>query len=77
MRSCDGIHDYVCPSVVSREGIVYALGGRKSKAIAVRAGGRGDVTDTHQLWEAKAGANVSSPVIVDDHNCQLYSSFNG
>lgn len=64
---CDGIHDYVCPSVISQQGIVYAIGGRTSRALAVRAGGRGDVTETHQLWEAKAGANVSSPIIHDGH----------
>lgn len=64
---CDGIEDYVCPSVVSHEGVVYAIGGRSSRAIAVRAGGRGDVTDTHRLWKANAGANVSSPVVHDGH----------
>ena len=64
---CDGIPDYVCPSVISQQGIVYAIGGRRSRAIAVRAGGRGDVTDSHKLWEAQAGANVSSPVIHDGH----------
>ena len=64
---CDGIPDYVCPSVISQDGIVYAIGGRRSRAIAVRAGGRGDVTESHKLWEAQAGANVSSPVIYGDH----------
>ena len=61
---CAGIEDYVCPSVVSQNGIVYAIGGRKSRAIAVRAGGRGEVTE---IWREKAGANVSSPVIHDEH----------
>lgn len=65
--SCDGIPDYVCPSVVSQDGIVYVIGGRTSRAIAVRAGGRGDVTETHRLWEAKAGANVVSPAIFQGH----------
>lgn len=65
--SCDGIQDYVCPSIVSQGGVAYAIGGRTSRTIAVKAGGRGDVTDTHKLWEAKAGANVSSPVIHDGH----------
>ncbi len=65
--SCDGIADYVCPSIVSQAGVVYAIGGRTSRTIAVKAGGRGDVTDSHKLWEAKAGANVSSPVIHDGH----------
>ena len=65
--SCAGIDDYVCPSVISRDGVVYAIGGRRSMALAVRAGGRGDVTDTHRLWEARAGANVSSPVILGEY----------
>jgi outer membrane protein assembly factor BamB len=65
--SCDGIPDYVCPSIVSQDGIVYVIGGRTSRAIAVRAGGRGDITETHRLWEAKAGANVVSPVIHEGH----------
>ncbi len=64
---CDGIEDYVCPSIISHEGVVYAVGGRSSRAIAVRAGGRGDVTDSHLLWNAGAGANVSSPVIHEGH----------
>lgn len=64
---CDGIHDYVCPSVISQDGIVYAIGGRTSRALAIRAGGRGDVTESHLLWEAQAGANVTSPIIHDGH----------
>jgi outer membrane protein assembly factor BamB len=65
--TCDGIPDYICPSIISQDGILYAIGGRTSRAIAVRAGGRGDVTASHKLWEATAGANVSSPVIHDGH----------
>lgn len=65
--NCQGIPDYVCPSIVSDQGIVYVIGGRESKAIAIRAGGEGDVTESHRLWEAKAGANVVSPVIHDGH----------
>jgi len=65
--NCRGIQDYVCPSIISQAGIVYAIGGRTSRCIAVRAGGRGDVTESHRLWEAKAGANVCSPVIYKDH----------
>lgn len=65
--NCDGIPDYVCPSVVSHEGVAYVIGGRTSRAIAVRAGGRGDVTETHRVWETRAGANVVSPVVHDGH----------
>ena len=52
----------MCPSVVADKGIVYSIGGRKNTAIAVRAGGRGDVTKTHLLWKSSYGSNVSSPI---------------
>jgi outer membrane protein assembly factor BamB len=74
--SCEGIPDksYVCPSVIAHEGIVYAIGGRQNTAIAVKAGGRGDVTETHKLWETAKGSNVSSPVYHDGHIYWLHDS---
>ena len=36
-------------------------------AIAIKSGGRGDVSKTHKLWQADVGANVSSPVVHDGH----------
>lgn len=66
---CKGIPDsgYVCPSVVTNGGIVYAIGGRRNTAMAVKAGGRGDVTDSHVLWTKGVGSNVVSPVYHDGH----------
>ena len=64
---CEGIPDYICPSIISHEGILYALGGRRSMTIAIRSGGRGDVSKTHKVWQADVGANVSSPVVHDGH----------
>lgn len=59
---------YMVPSVVAADGIVYCLGGRSGiTALAVRAGGSGDVTDTHRLWTSPKGANVPSPVIHGKH----------
>ncbi len=41
---------YMAPSVVARAGVVYSIGGRGGvAALAVRTGGRGDVTRTHRL----------------------------
>ncbi len=63
-----GIPDgYVCPSVVAHDGVVYAIGGRRNTALAVRAGGRGDVSDSHILWTTNKGSNVSSPVYYEGH----------
>ncbi|MDY0170951.1 MAG: PQQ-binding-like beta-propeller repeat protein, partial [Thermoguttaceae bacterium] len=59
---------YMVPSVVAADGVVYCLGGRSgTAALAVRAGGNGDVTDTHRLWTSQKGSNVSSPVYHDGH----------
>ena len=59
---------YMVPSVVAADGVVYCLGGRSGiAALAIRAGGRGDVTQTHRLWTSVKGSNVSSPVYLDGH----------
>lgn len=64
---CEGITDYICPSVVAGDGVVYAIGGRRSTAVAVATGGDGDVTQTKRLWTLDEGSNVPSPVLVNRH----------
>jgi|TARA_B110000263_G_scaffold29518_1_gene22428 outer membrane protein assembly factor BamB len=59
----------ICPSVIAKDGIVYAMGGRTGGSIAVRAGGKGDVAKTHVLWKGTATSYVPSPVI---HKDRLY-----
>ena len=69
---CQGIPDgYVCPSVISHNGVVYAIGGRKNTAVAVKAGGNGAV---QPLWTASAGSNVTSPVYHNGHIYWLHES---
>lgn len=58
---------YMVPIPVFHDGVIYAIGGRPGGALAVRTGGRGDVTKTHLLWTAIKGSNVSSPVYHDGH----------
>ena len=66
--NCDtGIGWYMCPSPVAHEGVVYSIGGRTGGGLAVRAGGRGDVTASHGLWRLSKGSNVSSPIYHDGH----------
>jgi outer membrane protein assembly factor BamB len=63
------------PSVVASEGVVYCLGGRSGVAgLAVRAGGSGDVTESHRLWTSVKGSNVSSPVFLDKHLYWMHES---
>ncbi|HKI38799.1 MAG TPA: PQQ-binding-like beta-propeller repeat protein [Gemmataceae bacterium] len=62
----NGVHRYVCPSVVAHDGVVYAIGGGHT-SLAVRAGGRGDVTKTHVVWRQEKGSNVPSPIYHEGH----------
>ncbi len=66
---------YMVPSVVAADGVVYCIGGRSGNAaLAVRAGGEGDVTDTHRLWTSEKGSNVSSPVYLDGYLYWMHES---
>lgn len=57
----------LCPSIVAHQGILFVLGHPSGQAMAVRAGGRGDVTETHVLWRLNKGSNVTSPIYRDGH----------
>ena len=59
---CAGVEDYICPSVIAHDGIAYITAGRKPHSLAVRCGGRGDVTDSHILWELRKTSKVPTPV---------------
>ena len=67
-RADTGINWYMCPTPVTRDGIVYAIGGRNPNgALAIRSGGRGDVTASHVVWKTGKGSNVPSPILHGDH----------
>jgi outer membrane protein assembly factor BamB len=66
---CTGVRDYVVPAVIAHDGIVYVTGGIKPQTFAIRAGGRGDVTDSHLLWESNKASKVPTPVY---HDGRLY-----
>ena len=63
-----GIPWYMCPTPVADAGIVYAIGGRTPNGtLAIRAGGKGDVTASHIVWKLNKGSNVPSPILHDGH----------
>lgn len=64
--NADGVHRYVCPSVVAHNDVIFAIGGGHT-SLAVRAGGSGDVTESHSVWRQKKGSNVGSPIYLDGH----------
>ena len=48
--TCGGGAPLAYASVVEHDGVIVVLGGYNGASMAVRAGGRGDVTETHRLW---------------------------
>jgi outer membrane protein assembly factor BamB len=58
--SGDGIYRIIA-SPVAHDGIVYAPS-RERPLLAVKGGGRGDVTQSHLLWKFMNGPDVPTPV---------------
>ncbi len=66
--SCNSIKAAeLCPSVVAHDGVIFVIGHPGGQSQAVKAGGKGDVSATHLLWQAQKGSNVGSPVYRDGH----------
>jgi hypothetical protein len=63
---------YTASTPVAKDGIVYIIGGggpTPPLALAVKTGGKGDVTKSHIVWKAKAGTTNCSPVLIGDQLC--------
>ena len=65
LRSHRGLHLPECCSRMTASYTRSAAG--QNTAIAVKAGGRGDVTESHRLWNIRKGSNVSSPVYYEGY----------
>ena len=60
-----GMRRECIPTPVLGNGLIYAVSGPKGPTLAIKPGGRGDVTDTHVVWSNKRGAPfVPSAILV-------------
>src|SRR5688572_21418534 len=65
---CDGLNELLYGSPIAGEGVVVAMGGFQGTTVAVKAGGNGNVTDTHRLWRHERTQNrLGSGVIHESH----------
>lgn len=56
------------PSIVAGGGAVYVFGGyRSSGSHAIKLGGKGDVTESHMLWESRNSSYVATPLYHDGY----------
>jgi hypothetical protein len=63
------ISETVIPSVAIAGDCVVSMGSRAGNAIAIRAGGEGDVSESNVVWAEKLRAGISTPVVLGD---QMY-----
>ena len=69
--SCGGNLFEVIPTPVGH-GLIFCASGRAGPTLAIRPGGRGDVSDTHVAWKTTRGSPfVPSPVVYGDYLYQL------
>ena len=69
---CEAIgSNSMCSSVVAHDGVIYAMesGPGGGGSIAVRAGGNGDVTESHVLWTGQDRNRIGTVVY---HDGRLY-----
>ena len=55
----------VVPTIVVGPDMLYSASGRNGPTLALRPGGKGDVTDSHLVWRAvRGGPHVPSPMLL-------------
>ncbi|MEO1993705.1 MAG: PQQ-binding-like beta-propeller repeat protein [Planctomycetaceae bacterium] len=63
--SLGGLRHECIPTPVLAHGMIYAVSGPKGPTLAIRPGGRGDVSQSHVLWRNNRGAPfVPSAIVV-------------
>ncbi len=66
--SCDGLTPLIYNSPLFSDGVMVQMCGFGGAGLAVRAGGRGDVTGTHRVWLVpRVPQRIGSGVIRDGH----------
>lgn len=62
--TCKTEQSYAAPTPAVRGDILYAYAANPGQLIAVRAGGRGDVSQSHVLWRTRgSGSGITSPLV--------------
>jgi outer membrane protein assembly factor BamB len=66
--TCGGLNPLVYTDPLQAGDLVIAMGGFNGNAVAVRAGGKGDITETRRVWQTKRSPQrIGSGVVHDGH----------
>lgn len=71
---CDGLNELVYASPVAEDGVVVGMGGFLGTSVAVKAGGRGEVTATHRLWSKERTKNRLGSAVVHQGHIYILNS---
>lgn len=66
--------DQYSSSIVEAGGVLFGIEGRGGGSIAVRTGGKGDVSDSHTVWSGNDSARFGTPLAMDG---RIYYFSNG
>ena len=58
--------DSYCSSVIEHDGIIFGIEGRGGGAIAVKAGGKKDVSQSNVVWRGRNNNRISTPIYFED-----------
>jgi outer membrane protein assembly factor BamB len=65
---CDGLGPSNYPDTAVGDGVLIGVSGFSKSMMAVRLGGRGNITDSHRLWHvAETPQRIGSGVVLDGH----------
>jgi outer membrane protein assembly factor BamB len=64
--TCGGAAPLAYASPMESDGVIVVLGGYGGASLAVRAGGRGDVTETHRIWHQPKGGSWLGTGVVNE-----------
>ena len=66
--SCDGLGPSNYPDTAIGDGVLIGISGFQKSMMAVRMGGRGDITSTHRMWHVeKTQQRIGSGVVHEGH----------
>jgi outer membrane protein assembly factor BamB len=63
---CESVdNNSYCSSVITDGNVVHGIEGRGGGSIAVKAGGEGDVTKSHVVWNGRDNNRIGTPLLHD------------
>jgi|LakMenEpi03Aug12_release.lakeMendotaPanAssembly.Ray.scaffolds.fasta_scaffold00309_26 hypothetical protein len=63
---CEAMNsDSYCSSVIEHDGIIFGIEGRGGGSIAVKAGGKKDITQSNVVWRGRNNNRISTPIYYD------------